>query len=189
MKRLVLAVLFLVPGMARAERYFLHDAGEFQPFGYGVEFYDRFGWRSYQVDFDFDLDIANLTLGRDSRLKLRIDKRGGGHWDYSCKTGGRRSLNANVNALYGQGISVVADCRIDNRSFAKAVALDPEDVGSPQLVFQALVNNGRVLPGAQRGIDLRAGGPGTASELRPYVLANDDPAGLAVVFQSSASLP
>ena len=122
MKRLVLAVLFLVPGMARAERYFLHDAGEFQPFGYGVEFYDRFGWRSYQVDFDFDLDIANLTLGRDSRLKLRIDKRGGGHWDYSCKTGGRRSLNANVNALYGQGISVVADCRIDNRSFAKAVA-------------------------------------------------------------------
>jgi len=189
MKILALAILFLAPAVARAEKYSLHDAGEFQPLGYGIEFYDRFGWRSYQVDFHFDLDIANLTLGRDSRLKLRIDKRGGGHWNYSCKAGGRRRLAANVNALYGQGISVVVDCRIEKRSFAKAVALDPEEVGSPQLVFQALVKNGRALPGAQRGISLRADGPGMAPELRPYVLANDDPAGLAVVFQSSAPIP
>ena len=189
MKILVLAILCLAPAVARAEKYSLHDAGEFQPLGYGIEFYDRFCWRGYEVDFDFDLDLANLTLGRHSRLKLRIAKRGGGHWDYSCKTGGRRPLAANVNALYGQGISVVVDCGIESRAFAKALALDPKEVGAPRLVFQALVNNGRVLPGAQRGIFLNADGPGTAPELKPYVLGKEDPAGLAVVFQSRASFP
>ena len=189
MKILVLAILCLAPAVARAEKYSLHDAGEFQPLGYGIEFYDRFGWRGYEVDFDFDLDLANLTLGRHSRLKLRIAKRGGGHWDYSCKTGGRRPLAANVNALYGQGISVVVDCGIESRAFAKALALDPKEVGAPRLVFQALVNNGRVLPGAQRGIFLNADGPGTAPELKPYVLGKEDPAGLAVVFQSRAPFP
>jgi len=188
MKRLFFALLLFAPVMARAQRYSLRDEGEFQTLGHRVEFCDRFGWRSYQVDFDFGLDQQNRTLTKDSRLTLRIVKRDGRRWDYTCKARGRRPLNANINFLYGRGISVVVDCRIDEKSFARAVELDPEDVGVPSLVFHAVIQDGKVTPGAQRGIYFQPAVQIAASELSPYAAANEDPASLAVVFQSAASL-
>jgi len=194
MKNLVFALLCLAPTllgprMAWAQKYSLRDAGEFQPMGHGVEFYDRFGWMSYQVDFDFGLDSAGSTLTKGSRLTLRIVKRDGSTWDYDCKAGGRRPLNANINFVYGRGISVVVDCRIEEKYFAQAVELHPDDVGAPSLVFQAMIKDGQVTPGAQRGITLLPATQVAASELSPYLSTDDDPTGLAVVFQSVAALP
>ena len=184
MKRLILAVLLSLPGLARAHEYTLRDSGEFQPLGQLVEFYDRFGWRSYDVDLEFDLDGS--SLGRSSRLTVKIVKKDGSKWDYSCKAS--RALSANINILFDGRVSVVAQCRIDAKSFAKAVALHPEDVGEPDLVFQVMVKDGKASPGAQRGIVLIPSSQGAATELTPYFAASDDPGGLAVVFQSAVSL-
>jgi hypothetical protein len=184
MKRLILAVLLSLPAAARAHEYTLRDAGEFLPQGQPVEFYDRFGWRSYEVDFEFDLDRG--SLGKSSRLSVRIVKKDGSSWDYSCKAS--RTLSANVNTLFDGRVSVVADCRIDVKSFAKAVDLHPDDVGAPDLVFQAMVQDGKASPGAQRGIVLPPAQQSAATELSPYLASADDAGGLAVVFQSAASL-
>ncbi len=186
MKNLLFAVLMLAPSVAWAQRYSLSDAGEFEPLGQRVEFADRFGWQGYKVDFDFSLDASGRSLADGSRLTLRIDKKGGGHWNYACKAGSSRELHANVNYLTG-GISVVASCRIEARSFAKAVELDSEDVGAPVVVFQALIADGKVLPGAQRGIHFEPAVQIAAAELSAYTSA-DDASGLAVVFRSSQSL-
>jgi len=186
MKRILFAAALMFPGLARAHEYALHDAGEFQPLGQLVEFYDRFGWRSYEVEFDFGLDEAGLSQG--SRLDLRILRRDGSRWDYTCKTSGRRPLNANVNVLFDNRVSVVADCRIDERSFARAVDLHPDDVGAPDLVFQAIVQGGWASVGAQCGIVLQPAQQSSATELSPYLAARDDPGGLAVVFQRGAAL-
>lgn len=186
MKRLLFAAALMLPGWARAREYTLRDAGEFQPLGQLVEFYDRFGWRSYEVEFDFGLDEAGLSRG--SRLDLHILRRDGSRWDYSCKTSGRHPLNANVNVLFDNRVSVVADCRIDEKSFARAVGLHADDVGAPDLVFQAIVQNGLASAGAQCGIVLQPAQQSSATELSPYLAARDDPGGLAVVFQRGSSL-
>jgi hypothetical protein len=123
-------------------------------------------------------------LSRDSKLKLRILKRDGSHWNYTCRGRGRSALNANINLLYGKGISVVVDCRVDEKAFSRAVDLDPEDVGMPNMVFHALIQDGKVSPGAQRGIFFQPADQSEASELKSYVNAGDDPNGLAVVFRS-----
>jgi hypothetical protein len=183
MKNLLAALLLTLPSLARAHQYQLHDVGQFQPLGQAVEFYDRFGWRSYEVDFDFGLDQAGLSLTSDSRLALRILMRDGGRWDYTCKVSGRRSLNANINVLFDNRVSVVADCRIDVGSFAKSVDLHPDDVGAPDLVFQAIVQDGRVSAGAQCGIAISPAPQSAATELGPYLSAGEDAGGLAVVFQ------
>ncbi|MDD5656455.1 MAG: hypothetical protein PHF00_04275 [Elusimicrobia bacterium] len=184
MKTLLLGLLLLFPAAAAAEKFSLHDEGEFQPLGQRVEFYDRFGWRGYAVDFDFGLDEESRALSRNSRLVLRIRKRDGGTWTYACKASGRQALSANVNFLYGKGISIVADCRIDEKAFAKAVGLHPEDVGVPNLVFHAMIRDGKVYAGAQRGIYFAPSAEAEASELSPYASGSDDPTSLAVVFQS-----
>ena len=124
-KRLLLAAALMLPGLARAHEYALRDAGEFQPVGRLVEFYDRFGWKSYEVEFDFGVDEADRSLTSGSRLVLHIVKRDGSRWDYSCKASGRRPLSANINVLFDHRVSVVADCRIDEKSFARAVDLHP----------------------------------------------------------------
>lgn len=193
MKKLAMAFAFLSAALsaadvAWAEKYSLKDEGEFQPMGHRVEFYDRFGWRSYAVDFDFGLEEGGQSLTKGSRLSLRITKRDGSSWDYTCKTGGRRQLNSNINFIYGKGLSVVVDCRIDDKSFARAVELHPDDVAASNLVFQAIVMDGKVRPGAQRGISLQPAAQLAATELVPYLGASEDAAGLAVVFQSLPTL-
>lgn len=184
MKRALFAVLMMLPGAAFAERYSLRDGGDFAPIGYRVEFADRYGWRSYQVDFDFGLENGSRTLSKDSKLTLKISRRDGSKWTYTCKKKGREPIYANINFLYGKGISIVAECRIPEKEFAKAVDLDPQDVGQPNFVFQAMVQDGEVRPGAQRGVYFLPGGQLETSELNAYAGAND-PTNLAVLFRSN----
>jgi hypothetical protein len=183
MNKLILAALLSLPAAARAHDYELRDSGEFLPLGQFIEFYDRFGWRSYEVEFQFNLDGAGLS--GDSRLSVRIIKKDGKRWSYSCKAS--RALSANINTLYDGRVSVVVDCRIDPKSFAKAVGLHPEDIGAPSLVFQAMVSNGKASPGAQRGIVLPQAAQSWATVLSPYLASADDANSLAVVFQTAAA--
>jgi hypothetical protein len=185
MKRYLIAALVLLPALAHAEKYTVRDEGDFAPAGHRVEFADRYGWRSYHVDFDFGLDDKSRMLTKDSRLTVKIVKRDGKEWTYTCKAKGQVPMTANVNFMYSQGISVVAECRIPEKEFAKAVDLDPQDVGLPNLVFQANIQDGEVRPGAQRGLYFMAGGQIESSELNAYASADNDPSNLAVVFRSN----
>lgn len=178
-------LLILIPGLCAAEKYSVRDEGDFAPSGHRVEFADRYGWRNYRVDFDFGLDQGDRALTRDSRLTVKIVKRDGKTWSYTCKAKGKQPMTANVNFLYGKGISVVAECRIPERDFARAVELDQEDVGLPNLVFQAIIQDGQTRPGAQRGLYFIPGGQIESSELNAYAAANDDPSSLAVVFRGN----
>lgn len=181
----LMAALVLLPGLSFAERYSIRDGGDFMPVGHRVEFADRYGWRHYQVDFDFGLEAGSRVLSKDSKLTVRIAKRDGKTWTYTCKAKGREPIFANINYLYGKGISVVAECRIPEKEFAKAVGLDSQDVGLPNLVFHAMVYNGEVRPGAQRGVYFAPGGQLEASDLNAYAALNDDPTSLAVIFRGN----
>lgn len=180
---LLAALLFALPGLCAAEQYAIKDAGDFAPAGQRVEFADRYGWTSYKVDFDFGLDDSGRTLSRSSKLRVTINRRDGSSWSYTCKAKGRDAMSANINHLYGRGISVVADCKIPEKEFAKAVDLDAQDVGFPNLVFQALIQDGKVSVGAHRGVYFVPGGQIESSDLNGYAAAGDD--GLAVVFRSN----
>jgi hypothetical protein len=184
MRPLLLALLMFAPGVLSAEKYSLRDVGDFAPAGHRVEFADRYGWRRYQVDFDFGLDEGSRALTRASRLRVKILKRDGSSWKYACKAK-KGDLGANINFLHGKGISVVVDCRIGRKAFAKAVGLDKDDVGLPTLVFQAMIQDGRVTPGAQRGLSFLPAGQIDSSELNAYVSLNEDPTNLAVVFRGN----
>lgn len=185
MKYTIAALLALMPLAAGAADYKLSDEGDFVPAGHRVEFADRFGWRRYQVNFDFALDRSGRALSKESRLEISIAKRDGKNWRYSCRAQGRNALSANVNYLQGKGISVVAECRIAENEFAKAVDLDQEDVGAPTLVFHAVIRDGKVMPGAQRGLYFLSGGQIESSELNAYASRDNDPSNLAVLFQSN----
>jgi hypothetical protein len=185
MRKALLALLLLLPATAFAEKYKLKDAGDFMPTGHRIEFADRYGWRTYAVDFDFSLDQAGRSFSPESKLKLKITMRDGKTWDYTCKGKGDQPLTANINYLFNQGISVVAQCRIPEKKFAKAVGLDPDDVGQPTLVFQAMIQDGEVRPGAQRGLYFVPNAQIESSELNAYAASNDDPTSLAVVFRSN----
>lgn len=177
-----LLLLLALPAVGRAERYRVKDAGGFQPLGQAVEFADRYRWQSYTVDFDLSLEDNNRSLGRGSKLKLRVERRGGGSWSYTCKAKGRSPMTANINFLYGKGISVVAECPLPPKEFAKAVDLDPADVGAPSLLFQVNLQDGKASPGAQKGVVFAPSVSIDASELNAYAAAAQD--GLAVVFRS-----
>lgn len=184
MKTAILAVLMLLPGLVRAEKYSLKDEGDFAPLGQRVEFADRYGWRRYQVDFDFGLDESNRSLSRGSKLHVKILRRDGSSWKYTCKAK-NEALTANVNYIHGRGISVVVDCRISQKEFAKAVDLDKDDVGFPTLVFHAMIQDGQVTAGAQRGLYFTPGGQLQSSEMNAYAAVSEDPTNLAVVFRSN----
>jgi len=178
-----LLLLVAVPGVCRAEKYRVKDTGGFQPLGQAVEFADRYRWQSYTVDFDLSLEDNNRALSRGSKLKLRVERRGGGSWSYTCKAKGRSPMTANINFLFGKGISVVAECAIPPKEFAQAVDLDPADVGAPSLLFQVNIEDGKATPGAQKGIFFAPAVSIDAAELNAYAAAAQD--GLAVVFRSN----
>lgn len=179
MRRALAVLLVLWPAPASAETYRLREEGDFSPAGYRVELYDRYGWRAYRVDFDFGLDPASRTLSRGSTLTLKLARRKGGAWSYTCKAKRERELTANVNFVYGAGISVVASCRLPPQKFAKAVDLDAEDAGQATLVFEAVIQEGKVSPGAQRGIALAA--VPQSSDLSAYAFP-PDAGSFAVLF-------
>ncbi len=186
MKKLApLAFLLLLPAVGFAEKYSVRDEGDFMPAGHRVEFADRYGWRNYSVAFDFGLDQGGRALSRQSKLTVSIAKRDGKSWSYTCKAKGKAPLSANINFLYGRGISVVAECRIPEKEFAKAVELDPQDVGLPNFVFSAVIQDGEVKAGAQRGLYFMSGGQIESSELNVYAANNADPSSLAVVFRNN----
>lgn len=180
MKRALAVLVLLLPALACAEAYQLRDEGDFSPAGYRVEVYDRYGWKVYRVDFDFGLDPASRRLARGSTLKLTIERQDG-RWSYTCKAKREGELSANVNYLYGTGIAVVAACRLPAKKFAKAVDLDAEDVGQPTLVFEAVVQDGKVSAGVQRGVYFS--GVPESSDLHEYA-SPPDAANLAVLFHN-----
>lgn len=160
------------------ERMTVRDAGGFDPAGRRVEFSDRFGWRGYEAEFSFSF-ADDGTLSGASRLNIAIARRGGGKWTYSCRASGD-DLTTRVVPLGGR-VSVIAECRVRPKAFAKAVDLDAEDVGAPVFVFEAVIENGRARTGGQRGLRFRADAPVASVELSPYA-ASPDAGGLAVVF-------
>ncbi len=179
---MVMPLLLLLSSLVHAQTYTVKDEGDFQPQGHPVEFHDRFGWKRYEVRFDFGLEDEGRALSRGSKLAVRIFKREGGSWGFSCKA--KKTLSANINQVMGQGLSIVAECPIAEKAFAKAVGLHQEDVGVPALVFQVLVKDGQAVPGPQRGVAFQSAASVEASELKAYV-ASEDPARLAVVFKSN----
>ena len=183
MKTLILLSALLSQAGLAAERHSLKDAGDFAPAGHRVEFADRYGWRSYTAQFDFALDDTGRALTNNSKLWVKIERRDGSSWSYTCKAKGRDPMTANVNYLLGRGVSVVAECRIPESDFAKAVDLHPSDVGFPNLVFQVLIQDGKVRPGAQRGVHFVQGGAIESSDLNAY--ASNAADGLAVIFRSN----
>lgn len=175
-----LALLLSAPSALAGESLRVRDAGGFDPAGRTVEFPDRFGWRSYEADFKFSLDDGG-RLAESSRLDVVIMRRGGGKWKYSCRASSEE-LTARVVPL-GSRTSVIAECRVRPKSFAKAVDLHPEDVGAPVLVFEAVIEGGAARAGGQRGLRFRPDAPVASLDLSPYA-ASPDAAGLAVVFRA-----
>ncbi len=182
------ALLLLLPGLAWAKSYEVSDAGDFSPAGYRVEFADRYAWKSYRVDFRFGLDPQARALSRGSKLKLKIERLDGRRWSYTCKSRGRDPMAANVNYLYGKGISVVVTCAIRPRDFAKSVGLYPEDVGLPRLVFEALIQDGKASLGPQRGLYFLATPDLGSSDVAAYV-SPPDATNFAVLFRSGGAGP
>ena len=118
-------------------------------------------------------------------MDIIIHRRGGGKWTYSCRASSEE-LTARVVPLGGR-VSVIAECRVRPKSFAKAVDLDAEDVGAPVFVFEAVLEGGQAHAGGQRGLRFRPDAPVASLDLSPYASA-PDAAGLAVVFRASSEL-
>lgn len=182
MKIAILSLMLAAPA-AQAAQYNIEDSGDFAPAGHRVEFADRFGWESYSVRFDFGLDEGR-TLSKKSSLSIKVNKRGGGSWTYQCAGKGESRLAANINYIHAKGISVVAECRIATAEFAEAVGLHPDDVGVPNLVFHAVIQDGEVRSGPQKGLYFLPSGVVESSVLNPYATPEDDPSNLAVLFRS-----
>src|SRR4051812_9626965 len=85
----LLLTLGAMPAFGAADRYSLHDAGDFAPSGQRVEFSDRYGWVSYKADFEFGMVEAGHALTRDSKLALSVKRRNGKTWSYTCKAKSR----------------------------------------------------------------------------------------------------
>ncbi|MBI5247461.1 MAG: hypothetical protein HY923_09780 [Elusimicrobia bacterium] len=179
-KRALAAALLLAAPSFAGEKMTVKDAGGFDPAGRTVEFPDRFGWTSYEASFAFSLG-DDRTLENSSRLDLIIHRRGGGKWKYSCRASSEE-LSARVVPLGGR-VSVIAECRVRPKAFAKAVDLDADDVGAPVFVFEAVLEGGQVRAGGQRGLRFRPDSPVASLDLNPYA-SSPDAAGLALVFRN-----
>ncbi|MEQ1920424.1 MAG: hypothetical protein ABL955_14640 [Elusimicrobiota bacterium] len=178
-RALICVVLLAAPAFA-GERLIVRDAGGFDLTGRTVEFPDRFGWRGYETEFSFSF-ADDGRLSSVSRLNNVITRRGGGMWMYSCRASSA-DLTTRVVPLGGR-VSVIAECRVKPRAFAKAVDLDAEDVGAPVFVFEAVIENGQARAGGQRGLRFRPDAPVASLDLSPYA-ASPDAAGLALIFRA-----
>ncbi len=178
-RALCLAVILSSPAFA-GERVTVRDAGGFDPAGRTVEFPDRFGWRGYEAEFSFSF-ADDGSLSGASRLDVAITRRGGKKWKYTCRASSD-DLTTRVVPLGGR-VSIVAECRVKPKAFAKAVDLDGEDVGAPVFVFEAVIEGGKARAGGQRGLRFRPDAPVASLDLSPYA-AVPDAAGLAVVFRA-----
>ncbi|MFA6317406.1 MAG: hypothetical protein WC943_08305 [Elusimicrobiota bacterium] len=185
MKAVLSALLLAASSSAMAAPFTVEDEGGFYPTGRPVEFHQRYGWRGYRVRFEFGLDAAGRSLTKDSRLTLQVFMRDGGTWEYSCRARGRSALTANINDIPNKAVSVVAECRIPEKEFAKAVDLDPLDVGIPSLVFHAVVQDGAVRLGAQRGLYIIPTEESATGELGDYASAEHSPSNPSVLFHSN----
>jgi len=179
-KRALIGLLLLSSPAFAGERMTVRDAGGFDPAGRTIEFPDRFGWRGYEAEFSFSF-AGDGKLSGGSRLNISIARRRGGKWKYSCRASSGE-LATRVVPLGGR-VSVIAECRVKPKAFAKAVDLDPEDVGAPVLVFEAVVEHGLARAGGQRGLRFRPDFPVASVDLSPFA-ANPDAGGLAVVFRA-----
>lgn len=180
----LLGLLLLSSSAFAGERLLVRDAGGFDLAGRTVEFPDRFGWKGYEAEFTFSFS-ADGTLAPGSRLNLVIARRGGGKWKYSCRASSDE-LTTRVVPLGGR-VSVIAECRVKPRAFAKAVDLDAEDVGAPVFVFEAVIEGGQARAGGQRGLRFRPDAPVASLDLSPFA-ASPDAGGLAVVFRGDTLL-
>ena len=172
-------MLLASPALA-GERVTVRDAGGFDVAGKTVEFPDRFGWRGYEAEFMFSFGDDG-ALSDVSRLNVVIHRRGGGKWKYSCRASSG-DLSTRVVPLGGR-VSVIAECRVKPKAFAKAVDLDPEDVGAPAFVFEAVIENGQARAGGQRGLRFRPGYPVASVDLGAFA-SSPDAGGLAVLFRA-----
>jgi hypothetical protein len=186
MKRSLIALAFLlcVAGSAEAERYQVKDEGGFGFTGRRIEFANRYGWKAYKVDYKLDVDVAARRLNRRSQMKVTIVRKDGSEWTYKCKAKNDARMWANINKLYGKGISVLTECRIPPKKFAKAVDLDADLVGDPTLVFHVMIKGGEARPGIQKGFYFEESGQIEASTMRQYVTRYGDPSELGVLFAS-----
>lgn len=178
--RALFCVLLLAAPAFAGDRITVRDAGGFDPSGRTVEFPDRFGWRGYEAEFSFSF-ADDGTLSGASRLNIVIARRGGGRWKYSCRASSD-DLTTRVVPLGGR-VSVIAECRVRPKAFAKAVDLDAEDVGAPLFVFEAVIENGRARAGGQRGLRFRPDAPVASLDLGAFA-SSPDAAGLAVLFRA-----
>ena len=187
MKRVLslLALALLASGASAADRYRVTDKGGFGSTGRHVEMASRFGWASYQADFDFGLELGKRGVTRDSTLKLTIVRHDGSKWSTKCKAKNPDKMWANVNMLLGKGVSVLAECRVDPKAFAALVDLDEGLVGEPTLVFQALVNDGKAEAGVHKGMYFFSAAEIEAGELASFATRESDPSALGVVFNSA----
>ncbi|MFC1680140.1 hypothetical protein ACFL2T_08035, partial [Elusimicrobiota bacterium] len=138
----VAAVLSLAAPASAADKYTVTDKGGFGSTGRLVEFASRYGWHSYEVDFDFGVDLSERRLTRKSKLTVKIQRNDGSTWKYRCRAKDQRWMWANINRLYDKGISVLTECRIDPDDFAEAVDLESDLVGDLFLVQQGAVGGG-----------------------------------------------
>lgn len=187
MKRVLslFALAVLASGASAADRYRVTDTGGFGSTGRHVEMASRFGWASYKAEFDFGLELGKRGVTRDSTLKLTIVRHDGSKWSTKCKAKHQDRMWANVNMLFGKGISVLAECRVDPSAFADLVDLDAGLVGEPTLVFQALVNNGVASAGVHKGMYFFSAAEIAAGELASFATSESDPSALGVIFNSA----
>lgn len=178
MKLLALLILSISP-VSAAERLSVTAKGGFDAEGRLVEFSDHFGWRSYEATFSFGLEEDGKTLTRDSKLDLAVVSKNGARRHMACRAK-KGDLSARVISIGGRQ-SVIADCRLSVKDFARAVELHHEDVGAPIFVFEAVIEGGHVRPGGQRGLYFRPDTPVLSSILVAYA-GNGGGSGLAVLF-------
>ena len=178
------AVLVLSVSASAAEKYRVKDSGGFGPTGRYIEFASRYGWKAYEVDFKFGVDWDRRVLSEKSKLTVKITKNDGKTWKYKCRAKDRREMWANINKLYGKGISVLTECRIDPKDFGKAVGLDYDLVGEPTLVFQVMIKNEEAEAGVHKGMYFLSAGQIAASPMNQYATKIDDPSNLGVLFSS-----
>ncbi|MFH1723860.1 MAG: hypothetical protein ABII00_04470 [Elusimicrobiota bacterium] len=190
MKRSTLAfvaILALAASASAAEKYSVRDTGGFASTGRHVEFVKRYGWRSYEVEYDFGIDLSSKRLTRDSKLRVKITKTDGDTWSYRCRAKEARRMWANINMLYGKGISVMTECRVEPKKFAKAVGLDADLVGEPTIVFHVMIKDGEARAALHKGFYFVAGGEIEAGAMNQYVSRENDPSNMGVLFASATA--